>query len=759
MPERQLHMIRPNLDGLPDYTLPDGYDIRTYEPGDEAVWAEIMNSGIGSGWTVERCRQDITGLPQFRPDSLFFITYYGRPVGSACAWTDSVETNDRAQVHMVCVTPEHRGKSLGRIVTLAVLHYMRDHGFQEAFLGTDDFRIPAVKAYLNLGFIPSYLDESHRLRWAYIFSQIEQVGQWWRHVRPEPHSYQIREADGNRALLVLLDRSQAEAYDRACRTVLSVLFHMDIPYRVLDLGVNREPLQAINSHQSLLFAQTGLGDSLSETFARQIVKAVCDGVGFISFDHKIDRYPATLRDILPFDAAHGTLTTRAVTVPVSDHFIVRTHDPELKHRFLRPVEVTCVEPFRESRILMETDEQMPGLVAGHFDAGRVVQYLITPDVWHTDTYGHCEGLDDLFWKSIVWASRKPFVMKAMPSFVTLRVHDATGAADNFAWVRPLVEREWRPHIGVLTEEIHDAEWQTMAELAKSGHTEWFPQSLTARRAIYFHHPSGQSYSDDEVRACMAQAKARFDQHGIPIAKTLNAHRGEYGRNAIPLLTEWGVRYSLCRFLPNESLAGDHLDWESAPYGHTGCVFDDLFGFPDLFVVTASALPRQAKRAVDAARTRYTIDADILSEGGGLQGPVEQARNSNRVEIQARDVVQAMRLGLDSRYYGAITMSEQMITAFSPAEWALFLDRVDALLAESGTIRVSQDFICEYARSKVETHLASAHYDRESDTLRLTLDGKASVPLHIQVFDDECRERVIAFDAFEGRLEQSIDIGK
>ncbi|MBE9507530.1 MAG: hypothetical protein IMY86_05720, partial [Chloroflexi bacterium] len=37
--------------------------------------------------------------------------------------------------------------------------------------------------------------------------------------------------------------------------------------------------------------------------------------------------------------------------------------------------------------------------------------------------GPIYGLDDLVWRSIVWAARKPFVMQGLPNFVTMRVDD------------------------------------------------------------------------------------------------------------------------------------------------------------------------------------------------------------------------------------------------------------------------------------------------------------------------------------------------
>lgn len=172
MPERQLRMVRPDLNNLPGIGVPAGYALRTYRPGDEAAWCEIMNTGIGTGWTVEKCREELTGREAFLPDGCFFVTKSGQGVATACAYDNPPEGVNAAQVHMVCAKPAHRGRGLGRLVTLAVLHYMRDHGYQAAFLGTDDFRVPAIRTYLGLGFVPDFIEDSHRTRWSAVYAKI-----------------------------------------------------------------------------------------------------------------------------------------------------------------------------------------------------------------------------------------------------------------------------------------------------------------------------------------------------------------------------------------------------------------------------------------------------------------------------------------------------------------------------------------------------------------------------------------------------------
>jgi mycothiol synthase len=172
----QLRMYRPNLDGLETIIPSEGYQIRTYMDGDEAMWAEIVESAFGSKWDAERCRRELTSLPQFHPEGLFFATYNDSPVGTACAWTQSPDETKSGFIHMVGVLPEHRGRRLGYALCLSVLHFFSERGFQQVSLHTDDFRLPAIKTYLKLGFKPEYIDDDHKARWDNVFEKLVYKG-------------------------------------------------------------------------------------------------------------------------------------------------------------------------------------------------------------------------------------------------------------------------------------------------------------------------------------------------------------------------------------------------------------------------------------------------------------------------------------------------------------------------------------------------------------------------------------------------------
>jgi len=169
----QLRMRRTHFEGLPEILIPEGYTLRTFEPGDEAHWARIINDVESLGrWTIERVRTELTGKPQFDPAGLFFAVAEGVPVATACAWRDTPDEKRIGQLHMVATENRHRGRQLGALVSLAVIRYFESHGFEAVYLLTDDFRLPAIRTYLRLGFEPVMVEADHPPRWQRVYAAL-----------------------------------------------------------------------------------------------------------------------------------------------------------------------------------------------------------------------------------------------------------------------------------------------------------------------------------------------------------------------------------------------------------------------------------------------------------------------------------------------------------------------------------------------------------------------------------------------------------
>lgn len=168
----QLWMVRPHLDDIAEGRLPEGCALRSYQPGDAAHWSRIISEAFERA--VEQCSFDeiMRRHPAFRPARIFFIVRGEQPVATASAWYKPEVMPDAGMVHYVAVVPAERGKKLGCWASVAALHRMASEGRKRAWLSTDDFRLAAIKTYLNLGFEPLLIHENHRERWRKVFASL-----------------------------------------------------------------------------------------------------------------------------------------------------------------------------------------------------------------------------------------------------------------------------------------------------------------------------------------------------------------------------------------------------------------------------------------------------------------------------------------------------------------------------------------------------------------------------------------------------------
>jgi mycothiol synthase len=159
----QLLLVRESLEGLPALELPEGYRARSLEAGDEAAWERIIRASFAWEQPFDK---GMAGDEAYKPERVWFVVdEHGVPIATASAWYRPQWSEDTGYLHMVGLMPEHAGKRLGYSVSLAALLHMVREGRTKAVLNTDDFRIPAIKTYFNLGFIPELADHDHLQRW------------------------------------------------------------------------------------------------------------------------------------------------------------------------------------------------------------------------------------------------------------------------------------------------------------------------------------------------------------------------------------------------------------------------------------------------------------------------------------------------------------------------------------------------------------------------------------------------------------------
>ena len=73
---------------------------------------------------------------------------------------------------MVACRETARGKGYGMLLNRIAEYTLKKENMKTAYLTTDDWRIPAIKGYLKIGFAPDLSTEEFRERWEKIYAQI-----------------------------------------------------------------------------------------------------------------------------------------------------------------------------------------------------------------------------------------------------------------------------------------------------------------------------------------------------------------------------------------------------------------------------------------------------------------------------------------------------------------------------------------------------------------------------------------------------------
>ncbi len=170
----QLLMRRPHLRDVPAVVLPEGYELRPFRAGDETGWNALMDLAFERRPGQSDFTREMAADDAYRPERVKLILDRTESiVATASCWLLPRFGDEAAMLHWVARHPDHGGRRLGSVVSLAVLHQAIAEGLLRAFLLTDDFRVPALRIYLRMGFDPVITHGSHPGRWRRILEELD----------------------------------------------------------------------------------------------------------------------------------------------------------------------------------------------------------------------------------------------------------------------------------------------------------------------------------------------------------------------------------------------------------------------------------------------------------------------------------------------------------------------------------------------------------------------------------------------------------
>ncbi|MCL2813378.1 MAG: GNAT family N-acetyltransferase [Oscillospiraceae bacterium] len=163
----QLKMWKFDMSDIPKANIPPKYELRVIRPDEKEKWEELCLAAFKEKNSFHDRIECAKGYVE---DGVFVISHGDKVIATGTALCGSEFASEGACVHMIAADAGYSGQKLGYEITAATLRRIREAGFGKAFLTTDDFRLPAIKTYRSLGFVPDLsVDETMSERWEKIY--------------------------------------------------------------------------------------------------------------------------------------------------------------------------------------------------------------------------------------------------------------------------------------------------------------------------------------------------------------------------------------------------------------------------------------------------------------------------------------------------------------------------------------------------------------------------------------------------------------
>lgn len=564
-----------------------------------------------------------------------------------------------------------------------------------------------------------------------------------------------RFSTGNGALLVIVD-GRGGYWDRQIvdETIVVALEHYGMPYRLFDLAAEHLDAAALSDCAGIVLAQNHLGGSLTEAETTLVAEAVKSGVGLVNFDHDLGQYRSALLEIFGFGRINpNPLATNVIRIPENNHYITRLQSPGEYHTFDRMVTGTIVDEWRKDVVplaegILGKDQLVyirhlspwsafeprnyPILFAAHWGKGKAVQFALNSRVWRNAFFGHARGMDDLFWRSILWVVSKPFAANMVPPFVALSVDDCSGRHE-FAYVSVANKHHYVPLISLFLKRVPEHLFPRIKAEVQSGKAQFATHALDYYTLLAFNFGRGEC-TLEELESRFAFDDVWWRKVGASPGATIRFHWGEWGVNSLPFCKQRG-RTFFCPALQTGLHKADMCMLDGFwPFNLQTCYYDYLPDDHDFFAF-AAMFPRQQE--------------DFLT------GCTPLLRESDRTDVEkaARNAAARICHGLRGCFYAEIVTHEQKLGALTLDEWDRILKDAANHTKTYEKIFASHDDIARYLKGKDGVWIKESKV--EGKQIRCKLAGRTQTPLRLSVFHDEedsVSREYCSVDAFDGHAE-------
>lgn len=566
---------------------------------------------------------------------------------------------------------------------------------------------------------------------------------------------------GNMAVVVVVDSTAP--YQFRCfvhETVIIPLQHFGIPFRLLDLAIERPSRQILAGCAGVILAQDNIGARLTNGEFHLIADAVRkEGIGLINLDWDLRRYPTEFLQIFGFSKFNpDPCATNLFYVPASSHYICGLHrsqtfeESDKMVRFLIASEYgseveTLVDAVAGKEQLIYIRHLVPGgsfepdhfpvVFATRWGKGRAVQYTFNPRLWRQQAMGHPGGLSDVFWRSIIWAVRKPFVANIIPPLVGMEFDDCSGRHD-FKYLDICTQYEYKPLVSLFIDKIKEKDRSILQRKVKNGEATVNTHGGGSYYDRLYYNFGRDEWSEEELKKRFEREDKFYRWLGVCPSRCVIAHAGELGHCALPFLKQRGRTF----ITATSSHVGEHRVDQFAedgfwPFNSSSYFYDNLPQDKDFYILGSCQKER--------------TELDFLTSTTPL------LRESQTVDVEraAERGAEVIRLGLATASFAVLQTHEQKLGVMTLGQWEEILSRISQMTSGYKMIFSSLDDIVQRMKAKDSISITSAETSNKKRSI--TLIGNTESEASLSVFTEkegQTQRSYLAVPCFETTIRLS-----
>lgn len=554
---------------------------------------------------------------------------------------------------------------------------------------------------------------------------------------------------------IIVDSSKTVQFFRCEKGIFKAIEHFGLYYRVIDLAYERFFEKEIENTSLLILGQEGIGFSLSSAEVDIILRNLHMGMGLVIFDGYLTSYPENFLRNLRFRNFVSKKLSK-IKLEKSSFLCQGTYYDEVE---LKSETIFYAVDF-DKRIwnpfIYNEENEICG-VYGRLGKGKSVIFFVSAGLWQDDVLGHAEGLDDLFFRCLIWASKKPFITKTMPPFVTCRIDDVSGSENKIAKYRETVNNlkyldilnkyGFCPNVGLFIDDIGESDKRIIREKYFERQAEFSPHAFSDPNninefPIYMKH-NGEEFTEEILRENFKRVDKKFEEFGIRPSITVNAHFGEIGLKSLPYLKERGQRFLMNIIRVGKAYSDiKSTQWELKPYGRIDFSLSEIPEDRDFMNILS--LPFSIEEKFNNYKR---ADFDFLYKCTEFLNENEKPDLKRAIR---RGIFQIKR-GLENKFFGCLMTHEQRISFFKLEQWEEIIRSIVNEIKKEKVIFKSYDYISSYSKNWLSILIEKIEF---SENLQITLKGKSNLPIYLYLFyekDDRVDSNFLEIPAFENSI--------